>query len=369
MFKSKTVFVVGAGASAEAELPVGNKLTAHIASLLDLWIQNNGTLQSGDKQILQTLKQLTYNHSETWNLNRLLGSGRQVAAAMGLAPSIDTFLQTHRNNAEYVLLGKMGIAKAIIDAENNSKLARTEERSQPFKMASVKDTWYISLAQQLFSEVPEDKPELAFQNVSFIIFNYDRCLQVFLIRALELYFQIDNERARKIIATVEIVHPYGNLGDMDDSVHTMPMFGSTDCDLYAVSQRLKTFSESEIDAGKSDKIRGFMSAAETLIFLGFAFYDQNMELLGEDVTKARIKPKYESINRVYATTYGMSDSDVDVARAQIGYLLRGRAPKKEDDFSIETFKGTCHSLFAEYWKSLTASAPAENSEYNIRVLG
>ncbi len=106
-------------------------------------------------------------------------------------------------------------------------------------MATVKDTWYISLAQQLFSEVPAERPELAFQNVSFIIFNYDRCLQIFLTRALELYFQISNERARKIVDAVEIVHPYGNLGDLDDGVYTMPMFGDIDCDLYAVSQDLR----------------------------------------------------------------------------------------------------------------------------------
>ena len=368
MFKSKTVFVVGAGTSHEAGLPIGNTLTADIAKLLNFSHENYGTVVKGDKQILNQLTRLVKDQPDQWRDNRLIGSGQQVAAAMGLAPSIDTFLQTHSMNAEYVLLGKLGIAKAIIVVESESKLASIKSRSQPFDMASVNGTWYISLAQQLFSEVPADRPDMAFENVSFIVFNYDRCLQVFLTRALELFFQIDHSRARAIIADVRIVHPYGSLGDMNDADYTMPMFGDTDCDLYAVSQRLKTFSVSEIDADKSVKINEFMSQAETLVFLGFAFYDQNMTLLGKDLNKGAVQQKFDSIKRVYATTFHMSNSDVGVAKTQIGNLLRGRPPAKNDDYSIETFSGTCHSLFAEYWKSLTASLPVQKSLYNINVL-
>ncbi len=75
-----------------------------------------------------------------------------------------------------------------------------------------------------------------------------------------------------------------------------------------------------------------MSAAETLIFLGFAFYDQNMKLLGDDVTQGGARLNYDGIRRVYATTYGMSESDVGVAKAQIAYLARGRARRENDDF-------------------------------------
>jgi hypothetical protein len=364
MFKSKTVFVVGAGASEEAGLPIGKELTGEISSLLHISSRPDGSLERGDQDIREAIRRLGAQQSDKWDTNKLIRSGRQVSAAMGLAPSIDTFLQSHCGNDEYVLLGKMGIAKAIILAELRSKLARNQGRSQPFEMATVHGTWFVSLAQQLFSEVPAAQPELAFKNVSFIIFNYDRCLQVFLTRALELYFQIDHQRARAIVAKVDIVHPYGNLGDMNESDHTLPMFGDTQCDLYAVSQRLKTFSESEIDVDKSTKIEDSMRKAETLIFLGFAFYDQNMELLGEDVTKGDAKARYKNINRVYATTLGMSNPDVAVAKAQIGLLVRGRPPKEKDDFSIETFSGKCHELFAEYWKSLTASSPVRESGQN-----
>lgn len=368
MFKSKTVFVIGAGASAEAGLPIGKELTGEISSLLHISIRNDGSLERGDQDIRNALINLDHNQSEEFKLNQLIRSGREVSAAMDLAPSIDTFLQSHSGNASYVVLGKMGIAKAILLAEQRSKLARTQVRSQPFEMRNVQGTWFVKLAQQLFSEVPADRPEQAFENVSFIIFNYDRCLQVFLTRALELYFQIDNFHARTIVSKLEIVHPYGNLGDLDESDHTLPMFGDTQCDLYAVSQRLKTFSESEIDEDKSTKIESFMKKAETLIFLGFAFYDQNMALLGNEQISRTEKTTYNMINRVYATTSGMSQPDVRVAASQISFLLRGRPQKIEDDFSIETYFGFCQNFFDEYWKSLTARAPAKKRGYSLNNL-
>lgn len=366
MFESQTVFVVGAGASKEADLPIGNELTSEIARLLNIFVDSDFNAKNGDDQILWRIRQLVNQQPNAWINNRLIASGREVATAMALAPSIDTFLQTHRNNAEYVLLGKMGIAKAIILAEKHSKLARTHDRSQPFEISSIANTWYISLAQQLFSGVPAEHPELAFQNVSFIVFNYDRCLEVFLTRAVELFFLVSNERARAIVAAVDIVHPYGDLGEMDDSDQSLPMFGDDQCDLYVVSQRLQTFSESLLDPAKSAKIKELICRTETLIFLGFAFYDQNMELLGENVPKAE---KRSNIKRVYATTFGMSASDVQVARSQIGHLLRGRPPKERDDYSIQTFSGTCNSLFAEYWKSLTAPVAVQSALHNISNLG
>lgn len=365
MFESKTVFVVGAGASKEANLPIGTELTSEIARLLDIFVAYDSRAKSGDDQILSRIRQLIREQPDSWVNNRLIASGKELAAAMALAPSIDTFLQTHRNNQEYVLLGKMGIAKAIILAEMRSKLARTQERSKPFEISNIAGTWYISLAQQLFSGVPAEKPELAFQNVSFIVFNYDRCLEVFLIRAIEVFFLVNNQRAREIVATVDIVHPYGDLGELDDSDPKLPMFGDDQCDLYAVSQRLQTFSESLLDPAKSATIKELIRRAETLIFLGFAFYDQNMDLLGESVPKSE---KRSNIRRVYATTFGMSDSDVQVAKVQIGHLLRGRPPKERDDYSIQTFSGTCHALFAEYWKSLTAPVAIQRTLYDISKL-
>lgn len=58
MFKSKTVFIVGAGASCEAGLPSGDTLKERIAELLDIRFNDWGSDQiSGDRRIVKALRE------------------------------------------------------------------------------------------------------------------------------------------------------------------------------------------------------------------------------------------------------------------------------------------------------------------------
>ena len=52
-----TVFVIGAGASKEANLPTGYELKSRIADLLDMRFESFGSsLKSGDYKIVESLK-------------------------------------------------------------------------------------------------------------------------------------------------------------------------------------------------------------------------------------------------------------------------------------------------------------------------
>ena len=366
MFKSKTVFVIGAGASEEADLPIGKTLTDSIAALVDFKVEHFETLTRGDQQLYNVIKMMVQDDPQRWKDNHLLRSGHELAEAMKLAPSIDTFLQTHKNNQEFKVLGKLGIAKAILQAENSSKMAPTGENYQPFEMRLLADTWYLSLAQHLFSGVPADDPGLAFKNVSFIVFNYDRCLELFLRRAVKVYFpQYDG--IEELMSKVDIVHPYGSLGALRDSGEDGVPYGHSRSNIMGMANRILTFSETIEDDDRVDKMKALVKHAETLIFLGFAFHEQNMDLLGEDVPK---NEKQNAIERVYATTYGVSESDQQIIRGQIGRMLKGRPIKARDTYSIVTFDGKCKKLFAEYWKSLSAAATDQQNltKYDINAL-
>jgi hypothetical protein len=364
MFKSKTCFVIGAGASHELDLPIGNGLTADIAKLINIEADYGFPLKKGDPQIYQILQML--HRKPEWKDSKFLLSGRELAEAMELAPSIDTFLQTHRDNAEYRILGKLGIAQAILKAERKCKLHASN--GGPVRYRDIANTWYVSLAQHLFSGIPADSPASAFDNVSFIVFNYDRCLEVFLIRAVSVYFRIPQSEAQKIVSNVAILHPYGSIGPLDDFGPESAVFGDNEADLVAVTQRILTFSESVQDDDLVQNTKRLIRESETLVFLGFAFHEQNMDLLGDELPK---QEKKSAVRRVYATTYGMSASDTQVVKAQIAHLLRGRPQKERDDYTIEMFPGKCCDLFAEYWRSLSASAETQSSirRYNMEVLG
>lgn len=345
MFNSQTVFIVGAGASAEAGLPVGAQLTQEIADRVNLRI-DGFTLTSGDAQIHHTLTQLA--NTGEWQPNNFLGSGQAIAEAMELAPSIDTFLETHRENKEFVLLGKLGIANSIRAAERRSKMAPSDEYTREFSLRSLADTWYPSLAQQMFTGVSANRPELAFANVSFVVFNYDRCLQRYLTRAVAAYFRMTASQAAEVVASVTFVHPYGSIGDMFRSDGKIVEFAPANFALSDAVNQIKTYSES---SETSATIKQLIYSAETLVFLGFAFHDANMDLLDPETTEV-----YERGfgKRVFATTLGLSASDESVVRGQLSTMLTGESETNSFGEWIFTNRGTCKELFNSYWRSMTA---------------
>lgn len=350
MFKSRTLFVLGAGASKEAGLPIGSELTSQIAKLVDLHTEYGAKLIRGDYSILQALTGLTSDNHQ-WRDNKFLASGSEMAEAMELAPSIDTFLQTHANNREYVLLGKLGIVKAISNAERQSRLGAPKDRSQRLPISRLADTWYVRLAQQLFSGIPAEKPELAFENVRFISFNYDRCLQIFLVRALEVYFRLSTEDAQRIVKDVPILYPYGWLGSPFEGDKDHLAFGAEHINLLAAVERIRTFSESVESDNMKQAVRREMDEAQNIVFLGFGFLPQNMDLLDSGLSLVggkRFTP------RVFATTLGLSDSDEGIIADQLIGMLEGEQDGLQEEMRIDTFQATCTDLFARFWRSITA---------------
>lgn len=326
-------------------MPLGSDLTGDISKLLSLSVEFAHRVTNGDQAIYNAIRHAV--NEENWGENQFIRSSRAVADAMQLAHSIDTFLESHGNNREFIRLGKLGIARAILLAEAKSKFKPSKNGTAPFVMTDLAHTWYYSLARQMFSGVPAERPNLAFSNVRFIVFNYDRCLQVFLTRAAEIYFRISTQQASELIKNVQFIHPYGYLGSIFEHAPDCLPFAPGSYDLNAVAARIKTFSES---SDRAEEIVREVRAAETIIFLGFGFHEQNMKLLevGYDYGTNDPPPK-----RVFATTKDLSRSDEEVVRAQISYALWGTPEPPGPMSSIYTNNGTCAELFSAYWRSLT----------------
>lgn len=343
MFSRNTLFVVGAGASAELDMPVGEMLTKDIAKLLDYWVEA-GRLVKGDPAIYNTLQKVG-RADERWAQNRFFYSGREMAEAMGIAPSIDTFLESHASNEEFVFLGKLGIVRAIAMAERSSTLNRTS-----FNIRDYANTWYYRLARQLFSGVPVETPEAAFDGVSFVDFNYDRCLPYFLTEALRVYFRISPQQASEIVQSVPIIHPYGDLGSVHQGTKGHVPFAPNSLNLIQAADNIKTYSESA-DSEIANQIAAVVEDAETFIFLGFGFHQQNVELLDINLHRSIRDGAWDV--RAFATTYELSESDTAFVQDQIARMLTG-GPYDESDGWISTHNGKCFDLFGAYWRSLTA---------------
>lgn len=132
MFRAKTVFVLGAGASAEVGLPVGDQLLTSICKLLDFRF-DFGQRKSGDYVVLEALKKLLnteMNSRESVDeLNAHIHKGRQIIASSKQAISIDNIVDA-LNDKETELVAKLAIVRAIHIAEKSSEFFRVN-RERP----------------------------------------------------------------------------------------------------------------------------------------------------------------------------------------------------------------------------------------------
>jgi hypothetical protein len=77
MFQNKTVFVVGAGASTEVGLPMGTQLKSIIAKKLNIKFKHGRDLESGDREIVNALRE--YCRNDNSNPNGDINSHRSSA--------------------------------------------------------------------------------------------------------------------------------------------------------------------------------------------------------------------------------------------------------------------------------------------------
>jgi hypothetical protein len=54
--------------------------------------------------------------------------------------------------------------------------------------------------------------DYVFDNVTLIVFNYDRCVETYVPRALQQYYGITQSEAERLLSKLTIIHPYGIAG-------------------------------------------------------------------------------------------------------------------------------------------------------------
>jgi len=342
----KTVYVIGAGASYEASLPTGNELKERIAGLLDMRFEMN-TQKSGDYEIQQALRQHTKEDRSLKLLNSYLHECRHISANMPLAISIDNFIDSERGNENLALCGKLAIIKSILKAEKNSTLYLDRQRSERgFNFSSLENTWYLSFFRTLTENCNKEDLTSRFENITLIIFNYDRCIEHFLLHALMSYYRVDVQQASALIDSLEIIHPYGTVGSLEwqdrTSTTTIEFGGELHVSrLIDYANRIRTFTEGAHSEYMNRLIRS-MLFTERLIFLGFAFHRLNMDLIGGETTE-----KYENPNKVecFATAYETSKSDQVSIQNSINHLY-------SNPISTNIENTTCAQFFQDYSRSL-----------------
>ena len=250
-------------------------------------------------------------------------------------------------------MGKIAIVKSILEREHRSNLYVDKATIyNTMKVGDFEDTWLIKFVRMLGRGVPKEAVSNIFNNVAFICFNYARCIEQILYHALRQLYSINSRRAGEILQKLDIIHPYGMVGDLRTDVQTGVAFGGDPHrlseDYSGLSDRIKTYTEQVDDESMLEQIHEHMHNAEHLVFLGFAFHDQNMGLLKP---KDGLKKK-----EIYGTAFGMSDSDVTVIRHQLLNFFKEGPDRQVMDARPNEIRNdlTCANLFDRYTRSLPA---------------
>jgi hypothetical protein len=350
MFNRKTLFIIGAGAGFDIEIPVGRALAEDIARRTLIKIADGRLGKATSDEDLA----LSFFERGDPKANIYIKAFQIIRNGVLLANSIDDFLNIHEGSPEVVTVGKAAVVRSILYAERHCKLyVDPSNIHNKLDVAKIRDSWLVKFMQVLGPGRKVHEVGNVLHDVSFINFNYDRCLEYFLGHALALMYAIEPKQAADIVAKADIIHPYGSVG----SLERVPFGGAEHgrIDYRDLSKAIKTYTERIEEPSVLESMQTAIREAQCIVFLGFAYHKQNMALLKP--------PKSLKTREVYGTAYGMSDSDVGHVAAELRsffpeYVLETsevaggvQSAMIRKDIRIEN-KLTCAQLFDYYAKSL-----------------
>lgn len=345
MIKRHMTFVVGAGASCELDLPDGKTLKGRIAA--NLCIDEARAERWSNQWIARAIQTDGHKTGDALNYQALqsyVATTRQLVAGLALSPSIDTYLDTHRNDRKLATVGKIGIAYTILHEESKSALMGITNHKHfylPVSNPNLQNSWLIRLTDLIFANQTVEDVRRIFEKITFIVFNYDRCLEHYLYLAIQQYFNVNGEVAAECMKGLTIIHPYGQVGHLAwQAGNHKAQFGQHEHhELWEVAQELRTFTES-VDEGIAAAAKEAILIAENVVFLGFGFVAQNVELLtGRGMGAAK---------RVFATAYQASAQNIGVMKNDISAMIhkpeRAYNPTGANDYEFIFEPGRCSAL-------------------------
>ena len=325
MLQRPTTFVIGAGASRDFGFPVGATLAAEIAEAFNINFEHRRLL-TGSLPIYEALKRAIdgLSNQSAFDLSHRIRKG------LVHYDSIDDFVEA-ANDDDVATAAKIAIFQIIGKAEHGSALAGLGTRESSKSVESLRASWPAQLLRLALRGVRHSDITSLFESISVVSFNYDRALEHYLFWALrDLGFT--DEVAAQAMSSLEVLHPYGTLGQLPwqtSGPEAVP-FGVERVDLASHYNLIRTYSEQLDDRRELRKIEGAVRDAETVVFLGFGFHKQNVDLLAGSMTN-------EEPTTVFATAYWVSNSQRRAFEARIRSAIHRQATVYMDDATCDDF--------------------------------
>ncbi|MES0094597.1 hypothetical protein [Mesorhizobium sp. M0030] len=349
MFKKKTVLILGAGASYEAGLPVGDMLKTQIADGLrvrktDEWY---GSWAVADKGLVEAIRSL--DKSGHYKTGEIQDTCKRISSALPLARSIDNYLHSHKDSKAIEKCGKVGIVGSILNAERESKLKVDDENGASPKVdfPELAGTWYNRFASLMFEPTFDDLRH-SLENLTVIIFNYDRCFEHFMYHAIITYYGCYALDAANVVKSMKIYHPYGSAGYLPwMEQKPAAKFGEVvdGGRLLSLADQVKTYTEGvDRESSEIKAIHSAMRETNNVVFLGFGYIPLNMQLLRPPADGAEKHGKTRPEKFFLGTGYGIFPEDREIVSSRVAQMI----PSEYGQVTIGDKETTCAGLFDRF---------------------
>lgn len=253
MIKTRTVFILGAGASAPYGFPTGRELVNRIVRGLDRREPLHNMLTphpcSFPSDLLEKFR------------DELRKSRRS---------SIDKFLE---DRPEFIPIGKAAIAIELMPLEHDDRLLT----------ASPQEDWYSYLFDRMLKE------RFDRNHLGVITFNFDRSFERAMFQTIQAAYNLDDEQCSTLCHRVQIIHFHGDLGEPSwfvDSVGPREESRGYGCEQHFPDRDLIKWCASRIRLGSEGALteamedaHAMLESAQRVCFIGFGYDPVALERL------------------------------------------------------------------------------------------
>jgi len=297
----RTVFILGAGASAVFDFPVGKALCQQVC---------NNLHSSSKSDLMKEFRECgSFANEDIDNFCTQLRNSGQF--------SVDAFLE-HRT--EFLNLGKAAIAFMLVRHEISDKVISLDGDN----WLSYMFNYGIDVhALANMHEIP----------ISFVTFNYDRSLEHYLHTIIQNRYRKTSAESASIMERIPIIHLHGRLGYLpwQNDIDSRPFEPLVNHEvLNTCIKSIKVVHEDSSKDGRDADFREaqrLLGLAEYVYFLGFGYGPTNMERLGV----RSLAPKI-----IRGTGFGLTGNECSAVKV------------KSDDRVTPTGGATCIGLLRDY---------------------
>jgi len=334
------VFVIGAGAGDDIGMPTGTKLVEAIRLLLTFVPNDHGGGRfKGGEHVLSSIHGFIGDADQRtwteWNY-----AANHIFRNISLSRSIDNFIDSHQADPIVTKIAKLAIVATIQDFESKSRIITRPPSGIEFDPWPVAGSWLTSLWHLLSTNCNFPQFLERLRVVQMINFNYDGCLEYFLLSAARHFYRLDDFQVREVEKAIHVIHPYGGLwreGDWFGGFGTRSRRIVTEADV----DRIFTFTEGARDPVTHSRLKKVLRGANLVVFLGFAFHPINLRLMFDGLQIERTPPRSRE---VLGTAYGISQSDKEIIETTLKKVFKTKSIKLADL--------KCRQLFEQYDRTL-----------------